>query len=403
MITLTTIRRGERIAVWNMQGDVRFVDGPQRLLLLFERPERLRRYSAEPHEYLVVRYKDGRVQHVRGPAEIWFDPVEHQEIKIENAMPIDAHQAVVVYRREADDRVSRRVLYGPALYMPEASEWLHEFCWHGADPVNPKRKQPGALRFTKLRVIPDQMYFDVRDVRTADDALVVLQLMVFFELVDINKMLDQTHDPIADFINALSADVVNFASSRSFEEFKESANRLNELAEYENLVGRAERIGYRINKVVYRGYVASETLQVMHDEAIEKRTALKLEAETERQAQELADLKLDREVERDNKRRELAKDQAEHEQQLLQLKHEGDLKRHDLDHKQELEFKRGLQLADEEHLHVENEERARFLREIQGLQVDLTRYLVAQYQHPDRLIRIDGTNGSELHLHENLT
>ncbi len=40
---------------------------------------------------------------------------------------------------------------------------------------------------------------------------------------------------------------------------------------------------------------------MMHDDAIEKRTALKLEAETELQAQELADLKLDRDAEREDK------------------------------------------------------------------------------------------------------
>src|SRR6185369_4457665 len=166
----------------------------------------------------------------------------------------------------------------------------HEFCWHGADPLNPQRKIPRALKFTKLRIIPDQMYFDVREVRTADDALLVVKLMVFFELADIERMLDQTHDPIADFVNALSADVIDFAAERTFEQFKEGTGRLNELEQYGNLTGRAERIGYRINKVVYRGYFASEKLQSMHDGAIETRTSLQLQAETERQAQELADL-----------------------------------------------------------------------------------------------------------------
>ncbi len=35
------------------------------------------------------------------------------------------------------------------------------------------------------------------------------------------------------------------------------------------------------------------------------------------------------------------------------------------------------------------------------MQVDLTRYLVAQYQHPDRLIRISGDRDTPLHLHQN--
>ena len=41
---------------------------------------------------------------------------------------------------------------------------LHEFVWHGTDPVNKTRKVPGALKFTKLRVIPDQFYYNVDDV-----------------------------------------------------------------------------------------------------------------------------------------------------------------------------------------------------------------------------------------------
>ena len=76
--------------------------------------------------------------------------------------------------------------------------------------------------------------------------------------------------------------------------------------------------------------------------------------------------------------------------------------RKEADHKQQIGHRRELQQLDAEHLHTENEERVRFLREMQSLQVDVTRYLVAQYQHPDRLIQIDGTGRSQLHLHEKL-
>jgi hypothetical protein len=333
--------------------------------------------------------------------DLWFNPAEHQAITVENAIPIDAHEALVVYQRQKDEVVTRRVLKGPAQYVPQADEWLHDFVWHGADPRNPHRKLPRALTFNKLRVIPDQMYFDVCDVRTADDALLLVKLMIFFELVDIERMLDQTHDPIADFINALSADVISFASGRSFEQFKEETNTLNDLQQYANLTSRAERIGYRINKVVYRGYVASDKLQAMHDSAIEARTRLKLEAETERQAQELADLKLTRESERDAQRRQMQRAQTEHELQLKQLQHNAELGRKDAAQKQEVAYQRDLKKVELEHLEAEDSERLRFLREMQGLQVDLTRYLVAQYQNPDRLIRVDGINGSQLHLHEN--
>ena len=67
------------------------------------------------------------------------------------------------------------------MFVPAANEWLHQFSWHGTDPAGGKHKIPHALQFFKLRVIPDQTYFDVQDVRTADDALLVVKLMIFFE------------------------------------------------------------------------------------------------------------------------------------------------------------------------------------------------------------------------------
>ena len=36
--------------------------------------------------------------------------------------------------------------------------------------------------------------------RTKDDALITVKTMIFFELRDIETMLNQTADPIADFI-----------------------------------------------------------------------------------------------------------------------------------------------------------------------------------------------------------
>lgn len=401
MIRLQTVRQGQRVAVWNPRGEVRLVDGPARLLLWRNRTEPVERFSAEAHQYLAVRYADGHVDHLRGPADVWFDPVQHQAITVENAIPIDAHEALVVYRRQKNQVVDRRVLKGPAQYVPEADEWLHEFRWHGADPRDPTRKVPRALRFTKLRVIPDQMYFDVRDVRTADDALLIVKLMVFFELEDIERMLDQTHDPVADFINALSADIIDFAAGRSFEKFKEDTGQLNELDQYANLMARSARIGYRTNKVVYRGYAASDKLQSMHDSAIEARTSLKLEAETQRQAQELADLQLAREAQRESQRREMQRAAAEHTCEIERLQHESQLQLSAASHEQRLAQQRQRKQCEIDHLQARNAERLRFLGQMQSLEVDLTRYLVAQYQHPDRVIRVDGINGNQLHLHEN--
>ena len=36
----------------------------------------------------------------------------------------------------------------------------------------------------------------VQDVRTSDDAVLTVKIMLFFELADLEKMLNSTHDPI---------------------------------------------------------------------------------------------------------------------------------------------------------------------------------------------------------------
>src|SRR5262249_299485 len=131
-------------------------------------------------------------------------------------------EAVVVYSKQPDsDAVTRRVQPGPALFVPRPGEWLHTFSWHSSVGGHKGvQKVPNALVFNKLWLMPDQMYHDVTDVRTADDALLTVRLMIFFELLDIERMLDTTHDPIGDFVNATTSDVVEFVGRHNFESFK---------------------------------------------------------------------------------------------------------------------------------------------------------------------------------------
>jgi len=401
MFGFKTIPQGQRAAIWDRTGRMRLIDGPRRLFLIDDRVEPLARYAAAPHQYLIVRFKDGQKEHLRGPASVWLDPVLHEAISVEPAIPIDANESVVVYRQE-NETVQRRIVRGPEVFVPQPNEWVHQFSWHGADPKNPQRKLPSALRFFKLRVIPDQMYFDVEDVRTADDALVIVKVMIFFELVDIALMLDQTHDPVGDFINALSADVIDFIAAQTFEKFKEKTEQLNELATYPQLIQRAQRIGYRINKVVYRGYHASDKLQRMHDDAIEARTRLKLESETESQAQEIADLKLERESERAVERRKMEETETAHKNQMMRMQHEEQMRQQRTQLEQRLEARRLRGLLKLQHQEAQHREQSVYYKTMQEMQVDLTRYLVARYQNPDRLIRIDGNGRKppQLHLHE---
>jgi len=392
-----TVNAGERVRVIHRDGTVEIVDGPRRFWLGSKNVEYMTQYVAHPSEFLIVRFRDGRQEHHAGPANVWLDPKEHLSIEKEEALPIAAKEAVVVYAKGEDGAVARRLVHGPAMFVPAPGEWLHTFSWHGSKGGSDGYlKVPNALVFQKLWFLPDQMYHDVHDVRTADDAVLTIRLMLFFELVDLPRMLESTHDPIGDFVNAATSDVIDFTGKHDFESFKRHTEKLNELAAYAQLTARAEQCGYRINKVVYRGYGAPESLQRMHDEAIESRTRLQLERATQQQAQDLEDFKLDREHARASRQRteqeasnvfELAERDKRRAADIAdaEAKRAFDRKQRELDRQQQTTAERERDEAERKRLGA--------LRE---LGVDLTRLLTQQ--RPDRVIEVRGAETTHLHV-----
>jgi hypothetical protein len=220
--------------------------------------------------------------------------------------------------------------------------------------------------------------------------------MIFFELLDIERMLDTTHDPIGDFVNAATSDVVAFTGRFDFESFKRNVSQLNELETYRQLVGRASQCGYRINKVVYRGYGAPERLQQMHDQAIEARTRLQLDRATEQQAQDLEGFRLDSQLLRAGKRRVEQSSEVEHEMELARLRQEAELR----DREARSAFDRqqaGLEAELRGRVQQERDARQRgHLEALRALGVDLTAFLTQS--RADRVIELRGPRGAT-HLH----
>jgi hypothetical protein len=137
-----------------------------------------------------VRFVAGHSEVMPGPATLFEDPLEHMNIFVKPAKSINNNEALVVYRESelaakgGGKTVLREIVRGPVLYKPKhASEWTHQFSWHGHDPSGDSqqlaRKRPHALKFEKLLLAPSSTYFDVEHVRTADDALLTVRLMIF--------------------------------------------------------------------------------------------------------------------------------------------------------------------------------------------------------------------------------
>lgn len=394
------VEEGQRVLMRRPNGAMEILIGPKKVFRGRKEFRPMQHYVAHPGEFLIVRFRDGRQEHIPGPTELWMDPRIHQEITREEALQIAAREAIVVYSRpdEASEEISRRIVYGPALFVPEPGEWLHTFSWHGSRGGSQGvEKSANSLVFQKLWLMPDQMYHDIRDVRTADDAVLTIRLMIFFELLDIQKMLETTHDPIGDFVNAATSDVVGFTGKYDFESFKQNTNLLNELETYKQLTVRAAQCGYRINKVVYRGYGAPESLQQMHNQAIEARTRLQLERANEQQAQDLENYKLDCQLNRASKRRSEQTAEVEHELLMTQKKQEANRQEHTARHEQILEQRQKereqeLELRTRQH-HQEREQ----LDALKNLGVDLTAYLTQS--RADRVIELRGGGvGTHVHL-----
>ena len=393
-----TVDEGHKVLARHRSGRMQVISGPARVWTFGRSFEPMKHFVAHPGQFLAARFRDGQQQHVAGPAEIWFDPREHLEITLDDALRLSAKEAVVVYSQRKDSgAIVRRIEHGPTIFVPEPGEWLHEFQWHASQGGHKgAAKKPRALVFQKLWLMPDQMYHDVPDVRTADDAVLTIRLMIFFELVDIERMLDTTHDPIGDFINAATSDVVDFTGRHDFESFKQNTAKLNELDAYRQLQNRAEQCGYRINKVVYRGYGAPDSLQKMHNEAIEARTRLQLERATEQQAQDVENYKLDCQLARATKRRGEQKSEVEHDLELSRQKHEAALeeqqRQQDATREQrsadaQLEIRMQEQRDAEQRQHFES---------LKVMGVDLTKFLTQG--RADRVIELRGGNGAHVHL-----
>ncbi|KAG9393718.1 hypothetical protein J8273_4837 [Carpediemonas membranifera] len=399
-----TIRENEALALWSSDGNCRVIEGPRSKLVFYGKSyQRLSRFYASDSEYLKVTFHDGHIEHVPGPTAMFLEPHRHRTINLEEAWTIDASHVLVVYRKNSDtSTVDRRIVRGPALFIPLPNEFLHSFRWHGDDPKDKTRKIPNALQFRRLRFGPESStFYNVRDVRTKDDAMITVKVMIFYQLVDVEKMLDSTTDVIGDIIADVCADVVSFAAKLTYEEFLQKTDALSSLDTYNQLKQRADRMGYQLKKVVFRGYHVSDSLQAMHDDAIEKRTMMHIALESAKQEQELQNLTLQMNSDRVEKEHML--DEAKHAHKMAMEAREADaanarkMKNHELD-----EIIRKAQISSQVDQETQlSRVKSNYYATLHEMGVDVTKVLVAEgvskMMHLD--ISSEGREVDGVHVH----
>jgi hypothetical protein len=124
--------------------------------------EKLRDYVANVNEYLIIKYLNGGVDHIRGPAREFLNRLEHESIKVENLLQLKSSQLIVVYSRNNNNNtVERTLIPGPTVFMLKPNEWLHNFVWHGHDPNNVGHLIPNLAKFSALTTQPDFFHYYV--------------------------------------------------------------------------------------------------------------------------------------------------------------------------------------------------------------------------------------------------
>lgn len=54
---------------------------------------------------------------------MFLNRLEHESIYVRDGTKINANNVIVVYKRNPDQSVERRIIKGPVVFIPEAEEW----------------------------------------------------------------------------------------------------------------------------------------------------------------------------------------------------------------------------------------------------------------------------------------
>ena len=157
----------------------------------------------------------------------------------------------------------------------------------------------------------------------------------------------------------------------SFSEFLLTGiNKLNQIDTYGQLKQRIQRIGFKINAIIYNGYETSGTLQDIQDNAIQTRTRMKLDSELDEQKNQLIDLRLKSQNECLNLEAELNKLKFEFEQKMILKKAHFDLSMLQKNHQIELQLKELEQSKSKEFNKKKNEIDEHRLQMLENLGID---------------------------------
>lgn len=343
------VKEGEAVAVWNQYGKHTEIIGPQLVRLFWATIRFLEHHVAESDQYLRVKKRDGTVQHIRGPSELFENPVYHLNVTVENAIVLadnSAHIIVLSKGLEGSGEAStnRKTVVGPTTFFPEPTDIVHTFKWtdKGAGTLSDD------LRVLNMQaLIVRTLKCNVRD-SSENSAVVSVELRA--RLTGIDGAL-AVADPIAECDTLVQTAVLQALTGVHFSQ-KGSSLVANVRAAV-TTASFGEELRQSLRKHASCELLSFSVVDVKASEALERLFRKEDELAAAKVTEQLAVISLD-----------AAMDRQEREQKLQAAKQE---------HELTLEVERETAKRKREELN--DQRRLAFLKELRGMNVDLTRYL----------------------------
>jgi len=387
-----TIKDGEAAAIWDRQGTQTQIIGPRRIWLFSSTIRFLTRHKAESNQFLKVSHRDGRVEHIVGPAVLYENPAYHDKVSVEDGFRLCSNNECIVtfssptvgverdHSNKSDDdthetelnspsslkeakAVSKRIIYGPTLFIPKPSEYVHSFSW----------SRQGTNNDFQILQTSGNASFRV-SIPTIDGFTFDASLILSYTTSSIDKLI-ANKDPISQLFNGIRFDSQTLGDaipSNLLKSKKEDiVKSLSQTETYPSLLQAATKCGLQIKSIQVTTIDLCSSLKTQIDDEQKLQAVIQSEIAKKAHSHQL------RQMENEAKQK-CVEEEAELKKKEVRMNDELDVESHKLklaamERKLELERlesdgMRGMMKAKEDSI-------LEFLMKVKQMDVDMTKFM----------------------------
>jgi len=301
-------------------------------------------------------HRDGTVEHLQGPIEIYLNPKYHDEIAVKDGIQLKENEVILVshmhYCSDEQEKSkfidiakdeqqatlakkSKQIIQGPTLFVPGADELVEEHVWSflpaelhvGMDETDPPD------RFSKVSLHTNKEWNVKVPIGQSESKRVLAFLTVTYSIVCFEKAT-LNEDPCRCLCSALMADVqelfqdqeidegkCSISASKGFQLIQEKVSKKLKSSSFRHLLGTGDACGFCIASVKLLEVIPGSQLFEQIDQ--EQRHATKMKAKVADKESQIhfQELELQEEQKRMENKAELARKEAKMKADLAEELH----------------------------------------------------------------------------------